>query len=80
MPLPDKPDDKKEQTNMTKTYGVFIGSKWGITNNKRVALRAVIRAGHGEVRAMERTNSRLDWSSFCIRSQRIFSMEQPAAK
>ena len=39
-------------------YGVFIGSKFGITTNKRTAIRAVRNAGRGTVRA-------ITWGFYC---------------
>ena len=37
---------------MKQVYGVFIGTKWGVTTSKKEARAAVAAAGEGEVRRM----------------------------
>lgn len=37
-------------------YGVFVGTKWGMTRNRRVAIKAA-REARGQVRVMEEPES-----------------------
>jgi hypothetical protein len=58
---------------MRKLYGVFAGTKWGMTTLKRVALRAA-RKVNGEVRAMPypRDTGYWDLPTFYVCSERVF--------
>jgi hypothetical protein len=42
----------------TKLYGVFIGSKFGMCRNRKVAIKAVKKAGDGMVRSMDLPHTR----------------------
>jgi hypothetical protein len=46
----------------SKLYGVFVGPKWGMTRNKRVAIRAA-REHKGEVRVMDDDPAMSAWDS-----------------
>lgn len=55
-----------------RLYGVFRGSKWGMTRNKRRALQAAKKHG-AEVRAMDlpESNGAWDYPTFYLLSDRI---------
>lgn len=56
-------------------YGVFIGTKWGMTCNKRQAIQAVKGAGMGEVRELADCPeiSHYDHPTFHILSRFIYA-------
>jgi len=56
---------------MRKLYGVFVGSKWGMTRNKRLALRTA-KKHRGEVRSMPEPESTYwDLPTFYVCSDRV---------
>jgi hypothetical protein len=67
-----------------KLYGVFCGTKWGMTYSKRTAIRAtkaqMKKTGlEGEVRAMnDPSSSSWDSPTFRVCSERIWPSPAPA--